>query len=268
MTRIKIFKQAHIRNMIEGLVTGETLHEYFEPESVLPDGCEWESTVEFDGEKIELDLGEEGCVVEKDLNNSIKLYESMKGMTGVQASDSRLWTHMTHVELRDYVQKRWPLKVTLDEINKMESLKKRTTSFILEHWFVNGTDRALRRNAVARLWWAVHLTTSPWEQFPERFADLHTSDDPYKYTRTIYETQDIFQQVLERGLGREPIILVSILDCIERNKEADKLPTRKEVRFVMKELNLMSGIKNLALMPQNELRELLENLFKQSKNQT
>lgn len=270
MTRIKIFNQSHIRNMIEGLVTGDRLGEYFEssieiPE--IPEGSEWESTIEFEGDAIELNLGDDVAgIVEKDLENSIKLHESLKGMTGVQASDARLWTHMSHVELREYVIKRWPLKTKLEDILAKESTKKSAVSFILEHWFVNGTDRALRRNAIARLWWSVHLTISPWERFPERFADLHTVDDPYKYTRAIYETQDIFQQVLERGLGRDPIILITILDCIEQQKTKDKLPTREEVRLVMKELNLMSGIKNLALMPQKELREMIDSLFEWSKN--
>jgi hypothetical protein len=131
----------------------------------------------------------------------------------------------------------------------------------LEHWFASGADRSLRRHAIARLWWAAHLTASPWERNPEFFGRIEGKEDAYALTRVVFATQDIFQQVLERSIGRDNKILVAVLDCIRDRMKADMLPTREQIRAVMKELNLISSVRNLSVLAWPELKEAVDELF-------
>ncbi len=138
---------------------------------------------------------------------------------------------------------------------KGESEKIRAINQIFDHWFVSGNDRDLRRHAIARLWWAAQLTYAPWERDPEFFADLKR-DDPYYFTRTLLATQDIYQQVLERAMGRSNRILISILDYLARNQ--DFAASRERIRRLTKELNLLYGTKKIIGLDRDGLRRLIE----------
>lgn len=260
MKKQVIFKYPYIRTLVDELVNGDGVETYYESKFKPPKDSEWQSTIEVPDEGIVLKTDENKNIVDLDVENAITLYESFENLTEVQASDERLWVHLCHVDLRDYVMQRWPLKISLDEIESDPSAKQRAINYVTEHWFVGGSSRGLRRNALARLWWATHLTVAPWERNPERFAKLH-SDDKYKLTRTMFSTQDIFQQVLERSIGRDEAILVTVLDCIDDIEKAGHSPTRDEVRHVMKELNLIAGVSNLTLLEQKDLKALVQNLF-------
>lgn len=113
----------------------------------------------------------------------------------------------------------------------------------------------MRRHAIARLWWAAHLTYAPWESDPEFFGDLK-NEDPYYYTRVLFSTQDIYQQVLERAMGRSNHILISVLDYLGKNKEFAK--SREDIRTLMKELNLAYGTKKIITLDRDALRLLIE----------
>ena len=139
---------------------------------------------------------------------------------------------------------------------KDDASKTKAINFILEHWFVSGNDlKGLRRHAIARLWWAAHLTYAPWESDPEYFLDLKNKD-PYFYTRVLLSTQDIYQQVLERGMGRSSRILISVLDYLARNKKCAQ--SREKIRNLMKELNLAYGTKKIIALDRPALKSLIE----------
>lgn len=260
MKKQTIFKYPYIRTLVDELINDDGVKSYFEKKFTPPNDSQWESTIEVPDGGIVLDVSDEKNIVDLDVENAITLYESFGNLTEVQASDERLWTYLCHVDLREYVIMRWPLKITPEEIESDGNAKQRAISYILEHWFVGGSSRGLRRNALARLWWATHLTVAPWERNPERFASLH-SDDKYRLTRTMFATQDIFQQVLERSIGRDDSILITVLDCIADLEKGGRLPVRDEIREVMKELNLISGVKNLTLLTQKDLKALVAGLF-------
>src|SRR5262249_15209317 len=53
-----------------------------------------------------------------DLENAVRMHKALPTLTPVQAQDPRLWTHLTHVELWDYMRVRWPVEKYLKpEVN-------------------------------------------------------------------------------------------------------------------------------------------------------
>lgn len=252
MTNQNIFRGMYVAELRDKIHSGESLRSYFQKEVDYPSTAVIESTIKVDTDNLKLRYAGKGESVLDDLENAIALYEAFPGLNETQASDTRLWTYLTHVSLRDYVSKRWPLSGSFEQVAKDSKAKEAATSYILSHWFATGgNDRSLRRNAVARLWWAVRLTRAPWEKDPEFFADLSKETDPYRFTRVLFSTQDVYQQVLERALGRDNRLLITILEFIAEHPDIK----REEIRDFMKELNLALSIRNLSLLDRKEMRK-------------
>lgn len=247
----KIFKGPFVAELRDRLRFEDSLCEYFKTATEYSADAAFESTIKVDPAKLALRFRGAGESASNDLDNAIALYEAFPDLSETQASDPRLWVYLTHVTLRDYVLARWPLPGSCDQAMQDKDAKVSATNYILTHWFTSGNDRLLRRNAIARLWWAVHLTKSPWERLPE-FADLR-SDDPYRFTRVLLSTQDIYQQVLERGFGRDNRILITLLEFIEAHPNIKREP----IRDLMKELNLELTVKNFAVLSRKELKEAI-----------
>ena len=130
---------------------------------------------------------------------------------------------------------RWGVKTPWEQLSVDSSAQKKAITYILEHWFAGGNDRSMRRHSIARLWWAANLTVAPWENEPEYFGSLE-NEDRFVYTRALFSYQDIYQQTLERGLGRSNHILIAILEYLRQNPDFAK--DRPAMRGMMKELNL------------------------------
>ncbi len=249
----------YVAELRDKVHSGESLRSYFQRDVDYPSSAVIESTIKVNPESLKLRYAEKEESVLDDLENAIALYEAFPGLNETQASDTRLWTYLTHVSLRDYVAKRWPLSGSFEQVSKDAKAKEAATNYILSHWFATGgNDRSLRRNAVARLWWAVRLTRAPWERDPEFFADLNKETDPYHFTRVLFSTQDIYQQVLERALGRDNRLLVTILEFIAEHPDIK----REEIRDFMKELNLALSIRNFSLLDRQEMRKAVFSIGK------
>ncbi|MCR4311114.1 MAG: DUF6339 family protein [Candidatus Taylorbacteria bacterium] len=248
----KIYFGNAVAVMRNELKSGVALESYFRESYPVKEKTLLKSTIELPEKPLVLKAPKKDIVV-ADLENAIAVYEYYKNLDEVQASDPRLWTYLSHVEFRKYALARWGLKGTFKDI-KDATARTKAINYILEHWFVSGNDRDLRRHAIARLWWAARLTYAPWE-FDPYFADLRNKD-PYYYTRVLLFTQDIYQQVLERGMGRSNRILISVLDYLARNKKFAL--SREKIRSLMKELNLAYGTKKIIDLDRPALKFLIE----------
>lgn len=250
----KIFKRAAVEQLRSDLRSGASLKNYFDSQFPVKEKDLLSSGIETNGKTPVLKAPKHDPV-EADLENAITLYEYYRKLDETQASDPRFWAYLSHVEFRDYCRVRWGFKEAYKEVTAEEKAK--ATTYFFEHWFISGNDRDLRRHAIARLWWAAHLTHAPWEADPEFFGDLK-KDDPYYYTRILLSTQDIYQQVLERAMGRSNRILISVLDYLARNKKFAQ--TRDKVRSLMKELNLVYGTKKIIALDRKELKSVIEKI--------
>jgi len=247
-----IFRRDVVDQMRSTLRSGEALSEYFKEKIKFDKGSLLQSAIEVSGKAPILKIPKKNIVL-SDVENAILLHEYYKAIDETQASDSRLWTYLSHIQFRKYAIARWGFGKSFKDF-KDESEKIKGINYFSEHWFVNGNDRDLRRHALARLWWAAHLTYAPWEREPEFFNDLKKKD-PYYYTKVLLSTQDIYQQVLERSMGRSPRILISILDYLDTHKKfAD---SRENIRALAKELNLVYGVKKIIALDRKSLESLI-----------
>ncbi len=251
----KIFKRASVDRMRDDLRSGNSLETYFKDSYLVEESDCLPSTVEVYGATPILAAPPDDPV-SADLDNAIALHAYYPKLDETQASDSRLWAYLSHVEFRSYTMVRWGLAGSYADLGDDES-KQKAVNYILEHWFTSGNDRDLRRHAIARLWWAAHLTHAPWEKDPEFFGHLK-NEDPYYYTKVLLQTQDIYQQVLERAMGRSDRILISVLDYIGKHQEFSQ--SRENIRSLMKELNLAYGAKKLITLDPPQLAGLIEKI--------
>lgn len=244
-----------MEQMRADLRSGRSLKSYFEESYSVKERELLNSTIETSGKPPVLKAPKKDPI-SADLENAITLHGYYSDLDETQASDSRLWVYLSHAEFRKYTLARWGLDGSYSDL-KDDAAKKRAINQLLEHWFVSGNDRDLRRHAIARLWWAAHLTYAPWERDPEFFADLK-QNDPYYYTRIILSTQDIYQQVLERAMGRSNRILISVLDYLGKNKEFAR--SRESVRSLMKELNLTYGTRKIIALDPRTLAGVIKKI--------
>jgi hypothetical protein len=249
----KIFKRAAVDRLRLELRSGKSLKDYFEEEPLLNADDLLVSTIAIPDKPLVLKAPPKDPV-SADLENAIALHEYYPNLDEVQASDPRLWVYLGHVQFRKYALVRWGLPGSFKDLKSPED-KEKGIKQLLEHWFVSGNDRDLRRHAIARLWWAAHLTRSPWEHDPVYFADLK-NEDPYKFTRVLLLTQDIYQQVLERAMGRSDRVLISTLEFLGDNKTFAQ--SREKVRSLMKEMNLAYGTKKIIALDRTSLKALIE----------
>jgi len=181
-----------------------------------------------------------------DFENALQVYSWIGPLAEMEARDARLWAWMAHVPFADYTRARWPIP---------EGDTKSARNSVLDHWFVHGEGRsALRRHAVARLWWGVHLTLAPWAK-DGAFAALR-SEDPYVYTRVLLGNQDVFFHTIEREFGSSRRILIALLEVVRRSQRAPG----PLVKWLAKEVNLACRYRELELLPIEELVPFFESL--------
>lgn len=86
-----------------------------------------------------------------DVENAIRLYSAMKGLSDTQAADERLWAGLCHGDFWEYMHNRWEGSRFYGD----------PVSGLLWRYFFNtksGVRRALFRNTLSRLWWLGRLT--------------------------------------------------------------------------------------------------------------
>ncbi len=254
----KIFWNDTVERMRNDLRTGKSLKGYFEASYPVKEEEVLQSTIEVAEKPPILTVPKKGnknfAAIE--CENAIALYDYYKNIDETQASDPRFWTYLSHVEFRKYVLARWPFAETSKKTLSAEE-KDKAITFFLDRWFIRDNDRGLRHQAIARLWWIVHLTYAPWERDPEFFGDLQR-DDPYYFTRVVLLTEDIYQTFLERSMGRSNRVLISILEYLDEKKEFSD--SRENVRALAKELNLMYGVKQLTILDRQSLKNLIRKI--------
>ena len=243
--RQPIFTRSYTEELREHLGAGSNLTDYLLQEMAISDVGILQSTLEVADVPPELDPS-----VGADVDNAIRVYEFLEKLDKTQASDKRLWVYLSHVTFRAYTMGRWEVKGSADELTYNGEMRRKAISYIAEHWFLSGNARSLRRHSIARLWWAAYLTVAPWERDPEYFGELE-DDDRYKYTRVVFSTQDIAQNLLERRLGWSDRILIAVLEYLRQNPNVAQ--NRESMRNLIKELNLVLGYRKLATLTFGEL---------------
>lgn len=174
----------------------------------------------------------------KDFENTRIIYDALKALTPLQASDARLWTYLTHATFWKHMRKRWPVE---------EKPAEQRVGYIKEHYFVEtGASRALIRNGVANLWWYGFLTYDGQR------------DDPYALTRVLLSKLDIARNLLERTLGRNRNALHACLEVLLEHQDIVKGGDkgRDLVRDLVREMNFYGGVCILDHLDKSQIKEI------------
>ena len=100
------------------------------------------SSVSLDGAAI-ADLDMSSTKPEIEVQNSLKVFEALPGMTPAIAREGRIWTRLTHVEGLEYSRARWLSGASGEAVDKA----------VLDHFFGTGLTSIRDDNAIGRLWW-------------------------------------------------------------------------------------------------------------------
>jgi len=100
------------------------------------------ASVSMDEKALE-SLDQSSTKPEIEVQNSLRVFEALPGMTPAIAREGRIWTRLTHVEALSYARARWLSGATGNLIDKA----------VLDHFFGTGLTSVRDDNAIGRLWW-------------------------------------------------------------------------------------------------------------------
>lgn len=169
-----------------------------------------------------------------DFENCIKLYEALKSMNEVQASDERLWTYLTHVHFWDYMKGRWPVVEAEKPLGR-----------IRDRYFLRNLNlRTLTRNGLSRLWWYAHITID------------ESRNNKYELLEILLKRQDLVVGITERALGSNKKVRTGLLEFLKENPAIAS--SEDLTRELFKAINLYGGVKMLPLLEVQEIKGVLE----------
>ena len=146
-----------------------------------------------------------------DYASAISIHSVFNYFSALQASDKRIWATLTHLHYSDYTSKRWKGK----NINTIRS-----------RWlFAPGERVGLVRNSISRLWWVVHLTHSPW--IHNKRLRCFQDSNPFKYTRLLTGSSQLWFDVLERSWGSNDIYRICFIEAFDRLASAGDIQIEK-----------------------------------------
>lgn len=175
-----------------------------------------------------------------DLDNSIILYEGMKGLSEVQASDERLWAYLAHTRFWGYMRNRWPVEEAKNPLTRIK-----------ERYFLRSLNlETLTRHGLARLWWYAHITIDA------------NRKNKYELLETLLQRQDLAVNITERSIGINKKLRVALLEFLKENPLV--ATSEDKSRELIKSLNLSGGVKMLPLLDIQDIKNLLNRLVSAS----
>lgn len=228
MEKQKIFTSGYVRKLKDEAFKGISLKFYDESEFII------------DQEKLLMipNIYEPNNLngklrINDDYASAIAIYEAYEKLTPLQASDERLWTYLSHVDLFNYLQERWP--------------KEKTSSYVIDHWFIESISPGkLIRDNLSGMWWAVKLSVDE-----ER-------DDKYELTKVLFRDRDLpFRRLGQLRIGRYRPVVIAILEFIKENEQLFKNAYEAKTREVTRFLNLYGGTKPIPYFEKGVIKRLL-----------
>lgn len=233
----QIFRERYVNELKKSVQSGEIINHYknnefiFDKKEVLP-----VQNLSFHGDLLQKMNPDKKF----DFESAIAIYEAYKDLEPIQASDERLWTYLSHVDLYPYMIKRWPKVYNGTAID--------STKYILDHWFLSSSAQGnLIRHALSGLWWSVHLSVDE-----ER-------ENKYELTKIFFRQLDFPTRTMGTYIfGRHKEAVIGILEFIQENEDLFKNKFEPKTRFVTKHVNVIGGVKPLSYFKRDFFRSELE----------
>lgn len=191
--------------------------------------------------------------LDDEFTQAVLLYEAFQNLTPLAATQQCFWTYLTHVDLFEFCQKRWPM---IDKNIKGEDrTEKEKIDYIEDHWF--RSPNGVMRTTLMGLWWSVYCSVD------ESLGETHK----YDFTKVLFSRADF----RTRRLGVSTLIrhreaVIGILKFIQDYQAVMDEYFEGRVIFITKYFNNLGGTKQLAYLDRdffyNELVAHLDDIKK------
>ena len=228
MEKQKIFTSSYVRILKNDVLEGGSLNIYEEAEFIFDEERLLEMPNIYDPKDLNRRLR-----INDDYTSSIELYEAYENLTPLQASDERFWTYLSHVDLFNYLQERWP--------------NQKTPNYVLNHWFIESISPGkLIRDNLSGMWWAVKLSVDKKRA------------DKYELTKLLFRDRDLpFRRLGQLRFGRYRPAVIATLEFIQENERLFKDKYEAKTREVTRFLNLYGGTKPIPYFEKDAIKEIL-----------
>ena len=154
------------------------------------------------------------------------------------ASEESVWVYLTHGPLQKFTHTVWDFsQLRADQSEE---------NYVRTHWFLSSASE-LMRNALASLWWSIEISR------------LKDEEDPYRLSKVLFSNYTLrvvsFAQVL-----RQRNVLRGILEWINKNIDLQDEALEQRGIFIAKYLNQLAGIKQLTVLKDSDIEELLDDV--------
>lgn len=176
-----------------------------------------------------------------DIVNTRFIYEALKALSPLVATNGYLWSYLCHTKYKKYVIARW-IKNPEDE-DKHEG----TVKTIQKRFFCSSNKKdIMRMNAISRLWWAGYLT----------YDKNHS--DPYHLTQILFTGQQICADILDTPFCGNKTIITGILLAIEQYKgEVTENINSELVRKCIKYFRRYAAVTNVDFLSETEIQNII-----------
>jgi hypothetical protein len=240
----KVFKQSHfdflkrsvdendksiIDKICESLAFGD---EHCHIEADYPDASQIELT----------NKGNENYL----LKNSIAIHKGLR-LKPYQATDLRLWSYLSLVTFRGYMETIRPLNPPDSNAKLGGRYTDKFNDYILRHYLFDGSSVGdLLLNDISLLWWVAELTVT------------EDSIDPYNLTAEAHTMQDYTRHLLPGVQGRDIAFRHAVLEYVSENKQLFSEYKADKVRLIQRKLNFEAGIKLFPSMNKEEIKQNID----------
>jgi len=174
---------------------------------------------------------------------AILLYEALPDLTPLLASYAPFWLYFAHVELVQYMRRRWPNVYINRNGEPNDQLSQ--IGYIEDYWFPETGSKS--KTWLPNLWWAVYLTVD------------NNREDKYALTKIIFKQEDLRTRTLGTYLlFRHKPATVAVLNYIETHLGSTfDHAFQNKCRYMTKYLNYLGGCRLISYMDENFFTEML-----------
>ena len=174
---------------------------------------------------------------EGDFQSAVAIYEAYKDITPLFAQQDDLWVYLTHVDLFEYVKKRWPDVKSGGKAGK-------PIDYITDHWFRN--RERFFRTTFAGLWWSIYLSIDT-----ER-------ENPFELSEILFKNQEF----RTNSFGELPLIrhreaMIGILEFLKENDYLFESGFNAKGRYIRHLFNIIGGTKNISSLKRDFFKKVL-----------
>lgn len=185
-----------------------------------------------------------------DFKSAVVLYEAYKDISPLLASNEIFWIYLTHVDLFNYVQNRWPLVFKSNV----------SSEYIKNHFFYS--DNGMIRTSLMGFWWSVYCSID----------ESSCLSDKYDLTRILFRSTELRTRRWGNSvLFRHREATVALLWFIKENISLFESGFSEKCRYITRYFNRLGATKVLAYLNRdffkaelNKMRVILEKINESS----